>query len=295
MDVPIDGAGGVVVTAVATAEGAAEDEPGLGIPQQHVEEESQTVVKDEGCEYVNAMKTWLLENKRLEDFRFVAREVEQLTSRFRVRQLKSDDDTKKLELTFCGGAIEFRTVHVCRRVAVAASEKDWEEADESTYQKVAVDLWIHVCFGGKREEMPIVEFHGCRSNCGVIDKVMAWVNFEAIQELQTMLIPSIPRPIVFLDLILSLPLGGESAHLVPYRFCVLEDMLAEECWAEGEEENSASETELMEKLQIKAGDEEVQAPASSASNSNAAKQEGGDQSAALPKDRRTSRVKRSKR
>merc|ERR1711933_624206 len=71
--------------------------------------------------------------------------------------------------------------------------------------------------------------------------------------LQKTLAPSMPRPIVFLDMLLCLPIAPATCP-VPYRSRMLEDMLDQECWAE------ESDSELLEYLTLGSEEESEEPP-----------------------------------
>jgi len=107
-----------------------------------------------------------------------------------------------------------------------------------------VDLLISVQSSGEIREAVLVEFHGHRSSDLCVDEAKYWVDDAAVAGLQSSLIPSLPRPICFLDALLALPLAADGEGRVPFRLHILEDMLCHECWAE------ESDQELVEGLAL---------------------------------------------
>lgn len=228
-------------------------------------------------EIASAMRRWLDENRRMQDQRFIAYDIERLIAsglsakREEGTQTQTQYRTWRLEFPLRGGSdpVRLRTHYVCRRGAEIGGGA-LGQGEGAMDAEVEVDLLVALRLPdseersaprrGKRSQAPeaesnLVEFHGRRGACGVVDEAMSWVNFEAFQKLQQELLPALPRPIILLDLLLSLPLApGGDVGPVPFRACVLEDMLADECWAEGsdeedwgdEEDDEAAEGELEE-------------------------------------------------
>eukprot|EP00405_Crypthecodinium_cohnii_P024008 CAMPEP_0206490348 /NCGR_PEP_ID=MMETSP0324_2-20121206/43987_1 /ASSEMBLY_ACC=CAM_ASM_000836 /TAXON_ID=2866 /ORGANISM="Crypthecodinium cohnii, Strain Seligo" /LENGTH=416 /DNA_ID=CAMNT_0053970611 /DNA_START=14 /DNA_END=1264 /DNA_ORIENTATION=+ len=205
-----------------------------------------------------AARGWLQENKRQEDFRYFAQELEVLIQEGMTARLLSDtDDNRSTLLTLTRGEIyhaELRSVYRWRPLAVDELEKEQHEeglaecADLALRRRAMVQASAEICIFGRfgpsylgvgGEERLIVEFEGRRSSCGLVDKGMSWIDYEAIKELQTSLLPSLPSPIIFLEFLLALPLGARGKlGPVPFRAIILEDMLTTECWEEGSDEDS---------------------------------------------------------
>mmetsp|Transcript_48798 Transcript_48798/g.156053 ORF Transcript_48798/g.156053 Transcript_48798/m.156053 type:complete len:355 (-) Transcript_48798:14-1078(-) len=102
-------------------------------------------------------------------------------------------------------------------------------------EPAAVDLTMCAKHRGDKDEVPFVEFHGQRSSDLRVDEAKYLVDHDVVARLQSELMPSLPRPIVFLDMLLSLPLAvadEPGGGPVPFRLHILEDMLSHECWAE---------------------------------------------------------------
>jgi len=101
------------------------------------------------------------------------------------------------------------------------------------------------------ESTLLVEFHGRRSGDLSIDEAKHYVDHDVILRLQSELVPSLERPIQFLDFLLCLPLlpvsGCGWRCPVPFRLRILEDMLDQECWAE---HDSDSENEGLDSRSI---------------------------------------------
>mmetsp|Transcript_59125 Transcript_59125/g.141187 ORF Transcript_59125/g.141187 Transcript_59125/m.141187 type:complete len:293 (-) Transcript_59125:46-924(-) len=104
-----------------------------------------------------------------------------------------------------------------------------------------VDLWLSAQTPGRNGgELTMAEFHGLRSIDFRVDEAKYNVDFEVVQSLQVKMAPLMPRPIVFLDMLLALPLAEPDCP-VPFRLRMLEDMLDQECWEEEENEDEADE------------------------------------------------------
>merc|ERR1719277_1282846 len=96
------------------------------------------------------------------------------------------------------------------------------------------------------ETTNLVTFQGRRSRDLTEDEAKYWVDFDVITQLQSKLLPSLERAILFLDILLILPLLPASGHgwvcPVPFRLHILEDMLHQECWAEDDSDEEPAAT-----------------------------------------------------
>jgi len=107
---------------------------------------------------------------------------------------------------------------------------------------------------GERSEMAVAEFYGRRAADFSVDEAKYNVDFEAVVLLQSTLAPSLPRPIVFFDLLMSLPIAPVSCSM-PFRSRMLEDMLCQECWAEGSDSESDADDQESAFLDNNDGDD----------------------------------------
>jgi len=124
-----------------------------------------------------------------------------------------------LRITFENIAVSLHSLYKCRVGVLNGLERAF------------VDLTVSVKLPGEEVDTTFVEFSGQRSTDLRIDEAKYQVDYDRVAHLQATLMPSLPRPIVFLDLLLSLPLTVEKSP-VPFRMHILEDMLVQECWAE---------------------------------------------------------------
>merc|ERR1711972_899687 len=69
-----------------------------------------------------------------------------------------------------------------------------------------VNLYLASQWPGEKYESIFAEFEGRRSTDAAIDEAKYNVDFEAVGLLQRTLAPSMPRAIVFLDMLLCLPI-----------------------------------------------------------------------------------------
>jgi len=230
---------------------------------------SASVATEKGTQAVEAaLLTWLAENKRLDDFRLVARDLDSLLQGIASVACHEVEGQRTLEVEFACGAERSASVQVVYswrdRAEINASQKQEDAAGDIIAD---VDLFFFVadlvgsggCPGsgknGKDEWKAFVEFHGRKSTYGVIHEDMAWVCYDTVSKLQSMLMPALPRPICMLDLLLALPVAPANGGPVPFRACILEDMLAEECWkedSENDDEDEHSGSELSKTVSIEA-------------------------------------------
>lgn len=241
-------------------------------------------------EAIRAIRRWLEESKRMEDFRFVARDVERLLEA--LDAVRVDDPgggdclgrrSWKLALVRGGNGVHLRSLYVCRR-----KHSEPQAVAAPAFEEVETDCFLFASFfavprvvrgkplpkakaltrpANARESAPgeamLVEFHGRRSACGVVDEEMSCVDFEALQRLQADLAPAFPRAIVFLDLLLALPLApAAAAGACEFRRCVLEEVLGDECWLEGSDSDGEAPADEEGASESPGADDEVVAGAS---------------------------------
>lgn len=209
---------------------------------------------------------WLGENKRLEDYRFIVRDVERQLSELQsadfllTGQLPGIQPSPHLapaDAECVGGAesdaavgarseaaldkgkadagagaiasrcVELRIVLGCG-IRLRSLYRSWAEDGG---ELAVVDLFVFAQLSADDSEAPCVEFHGRRSQDLRVDESKYSVDHELVGKLQASVVPSMTRPISFLDMLMVLPLTDERS-LVPFRTLVLEDMLCSECWDE---------------------------------------------------------------
>ncbi|CAJ1335073.1 unnamed protein product, partial [Effrenium voratum] len=160
-----------------------------------------------------AMQDWLGENKRMEDFRHVAREMEVLqgrlsraTRRFSKQPgnsvtakddaLLEDEEAAEAppstevtesttELTLHFQQLRFRFVLRCQT-----------RHGEVDFHSVALLLMVE--FPGQ-VPATLAEFSGHRSSDFAKDQAMNWLDHPRVRQLQKMMLPSLPSPVLLLD------------------------------------------------------------------------------------------------
>jgi len=271
-----------------------------------LETEAQAVLEDD--QQVNNVEAcvlaWLAEQKRLEDFRFIEREVR---TNFigRLRRAVVREDASELEnrrtLVLELDAPVSETADQRAVVKAAGRRRVWGRHERRETPKVGPRTLLRYAFesrkaavapdasgsGGvacrssnivdihllvERRATPgaslasamAFEFHGRATLDAVTMERRYRADYEEIHRMQVAMVPSLPRPILFLELLLALPLEpdwgaasksdtyDEDLPFRGWRLEVLEDMLAEECWAE------ESESELLEDLTLEENTEHME-------------------------------------
>lgn len=202
-----------------------------------------------------ALRAWMAENKRLPDFRLLTRDMEQLLAGLQSVSCEELDGQRSLSICVghASSTTRLRTLYTCRN----ATEQATCGVDGVSLLEVDVYLFASAPGQSVTPERTFVEFHGRRDSRAFVDEAMAWVDYEFVRSLQASLMPSLPLPIVMLDMLLSLPVAPAAGSPIPFRACILEDMLADECWAEGDDDTVDSDEELA-RLQYLSLEAEVQ-------------------------------------
>ncbi|CAK9004065.1 unnamed protein product [Durusdinium trenchii] len=177
----------------------------------------ETVQKGEEVleEVRHAMLNWIGENKRLEDFRLVEREVQLLSSRLVSATRRTTEVTRKDDSLPAASADELEAEssqppepsELCERYAEEQLQFEelsfcyglrWRSKSSNGVDFHWVTLQLDVQRGDS-EQRRLVDFEGHRSSDFRKDEAMHCVDHELVRHLHRWLLPSLASPVLLLD------------------------------------------------------------------------------------------------